>query len=92
MEADAQPRDPSRARGVAAAREAARASRTGASAQLWEQRRRTESARVRLARGVRPVYKRVDTCGAEFEAHTPYLYSTYEAGVRGARRRAARRS
>ena len=28
--------------------------------------------------GIRPVYKRVDTCGAEFEAHTPYLYSTYE--------------
>ncbi len=28
--------------------------------------------------GVVPVYKRVDTCGAEFEAHTPYLYSTYE--------------
>jgi carbamoyl-phosphate synthase large subunit len=28
--------------------------------------------------GVRPVYKRVDTCGAEFRAHTPYLYSTYE--------------
>src|SRR3954471_8653202 len=28
--------------------------------------------------GVRPVYKRVDTCGAEFESHTPYLYSTYE--------------
>src|SRR3954469_421494 len=27
---------------------------------------------------VRPVYKRVDTCGAEFESHTPYLYSTYE--------------
>ena len=27
---------------------------------------------------VRPVYKRVDTCSAEFEAHTPYLYSTYE--------------
>jgi carbamoyl-phosphate synthase large subunit len=27
---------------------------------------------------VRPVYKHVDTCGAEFEAHTPYLYSTYE--------------
>ncbi|MBL8186704.1 MAG: carbamoyl-phosphate synthase large subunit, partial [Acidobacteria bacterium] len=32
----------------------------------------------RLAAGVRPVYKRVDTCGAEFESHTPYLYSTYE--------------
>ncbi|AMV72291.1 carbamoyl-phosphate synthase large subunit [Desulfuromonas carbonis] len=28
--------------------------------------------------GVRPVFKRVDTCGAEFEAFTPYLYSTYE--------------
>src|SRR5206468_2675923 len=26
--------------------------------------------------GVRAVYKRVDTCGAEFVAHTPYLYST----------------
>ena len=25
-----------------------------------------------------PVYKRVDTCGAEFESFTPYLYSTYE--------------
>ena len=28
--------------------------------------------------GVTPVYKRVDTCAAEFESHTPYLYSTYE--------------
>jgi carbamoyl-phosphate synthase large subunit len=28
---------------------------------------------------IRPVYKRVDTCGGEFEAHTPYLYSTYES-------------
>ncbi|MEO0465616.1 MAG: carbamoyl-phosphate synthase large subunit [Pseudomonadota bacterium] len=28
--------------------------------------------------GVRPVYKRIDTCAAEFEAATPYLYSTYE--------------
>lgn len=27
---------------------------------------------------IKPVYKRVDTCGAEFESHTPYLYSTYE--------------
>ena len=34
------------------------------------------AARHRL--GVRPVYKQVDTCAAEFEAHTPYLYSTYE--------------
>jgi carbamoyl-phosphate synthase large subunit len=29
--------------------------------------------------GVRPVYKRIDTCAAEFEARTPYMYSTYEA-------------
>ena len=39
---------------------------------------------VRQARhrhGLRPVYKRVDTCAAEFEAHTPYLYSTYEGGT-----------
>jgi carbamoyl-phosphate synthase large subunit len=28
--------------------------------------------------GIIPVYKRVDTCAAEFESHTPYLYSTYE--------------
>jgi carbamoyl-phosphate synthase large subunit len=38
-------------------------------------------AEVRAARheaGIRPVYKRVDTCAAEFESHTPYMYSTYE--------------
>ena len=33
---------------------------------------------ARHAAGVRPVFKRVDTCAAEFEAFTPYLYSTYE--------------
>ncbi len=32
----------------------------------------------RNSSNIKPVYKRVDTCGAEFEAHTPYLYSTYE--------------
>jgi len=32
----------------------------------------------RRASGIRPTYKRVDTCAAEFEAHTPYFYSTYE--------------
>ncbi|MGH7986975.1 MAG: carbamoyl-phosphate synthase large subunit [Candidatus Binataceae bacterium] len=32
----------------------------------------------RKAFDVRPVFKTVDTCGAEFEAFTPYLYSTYE--------------
>jgi len=38
---------------------------------------------ARLRHGVRPVFKRVDTCAAEFEAHTPYLYSTYESGTLG---------
>jgi len=33
----------------------------------------------RIAAGIVPVYKRVDTCSAEFESHTPYLYSTYES-------------
>ena len=33
---------------------------------------------ARLAAGVRPTFKTVDTCGAEFEASTPYHYSTYE--------------
>jgi carbamoyl-phosphate synthase large subunit len=32
----------------------------------------------RKSLGVTPSYYRVDTCAAEFEAHTPYLYSTYE--------------
>jgi len=32
----------------------------------------------RLRRGIRPVYKLVDTCAAEFEAATPYYYSTYD--------------
>lgn len=32
----------------------------------------------RKDQGVIPVYKLVDTCSAEFEAHTPYYYSTYE--------------
>jgi carbamoyl-phosphate synthase large subunit len=33
----------------------------------------------RKAAGIVPVYKRVDTCAAEFESYTPYLYSTYES-------------
>ncbi len=32
----------------------------------------------RLAAGIKPVMKAVDTCGAEFKAETPYFYSTYE--------------
>ncbi len=38
----------------------------------------TEVRERRQEMGLRPVYKRVDTCGAEFEAYTPYFYSTYE--------------
>src|SRR5690606_13915205 len=41
---------------------------------------------VRKARrdlGVRPVYKRIDTCAAEFESLTPYMYSTYETDFAG---------
>jgi carbamoyl-phosphate synthase large subunit len=34
----------------------------------------------RHAAGIRPTYARVDTCAAEFQAATPYLYSTYETG------------
>jgi carbamoyl-phosphate synthase large subunit len=55
--------------------------RTGASdeslARLWK----TTPTAVREHReklGVKPVFKRVDTCAAEFESFTPYLYSTYE--------------
>jgi len=33
---------------------------------------------LRHSLGIRPVYKRVDTCAAEFIAYTPYMYSTYE--------------
>ena len=33
---------------------------------------------LRQKLGVRPVFKRVDTCAAEFESYTPYLYSSYE--------------
>jgi len=46
-------------------------------AALWH----TSEDEVRALRhrlGIRPVYKCVDTCGAEFEARTPYYYSTYE--------------
>ena len=39
--------------------------------------RDVRAARLRL--NVRPVYKKVDSCAAEFEAVTPYLYSTYES-------------
>jgi carbamoyl-phosphate synthase large subunit len=33
---------------------------------------------ARLEQGIKPAYKRIDTCAAEFESYTPYLYGTYE--------------
>ncbi len=45
-----------------------------------------DEANVRRARrnlGVNAVFKRIDTCAAEFEAQTPYMYSTYEAPMMG---------
>ncbi|HEY7068954.1 MAG TPA: carbamoyl-phosphate synthase large subunit, partial [Acidimicrobiales bacterium] len=44
---------------------------------LWSEDEAAVRA-ARLAAGVRPTFKTVDTCGAEFEAATPYHYSTYE--------------
>ena len=37
----------------------------------------------RRAHGVRPVFKRIDSCAGEFRAATPYMYSTYETGALG---------
>ena len=42
-----------------------------------------EVRKARLAVNVTAVFKRIDTCGAEFEAQTPYMYSTYEAPAMG---------
>jgi carbamoyl-phosphate synthase large subunit len=41
-------------------------------------RTEAEIRQARLGHGIRATYKMVDTCAAEFVAHTPYLYSTYE--------------
>jgi carbamoyl-phosphate synthase large subunit len=38
----------------------------------------TDIRNLRNEHGIHAVYKMVDTCAAEFEAHTPYMYSTYE--------------
>ncbi|HEY8848424.1 MAG TPA: carbamoyl-phosphate synthase large subunit, partial [Thermoanaerobaculia bacterium] len=68
-----------------------RGSRTADRVQRWKQngfsdrqiagltnRSEGDVREERHRQGIRPVYKRVDTCAAEFEASTPYLYSTYE--------------
>ncbi|MFV1602247.1 MULTISPECIES: carbamoyl-phosphate synthase large subunit [unclassified Phaeobacter] len=43
----------------------------------------TDVRRARRDLGVKAVFKRIDTCAAEFEAQTPYMYSTYEAPAFG---------
>jgi carbamoyl-phosphate synthase large subunit len=42
--------------------------------------READVAALRAKLGVAPVYKRIDTCAAEFASETPYMYSTYEGG------------
>jgi carbamoyl-phosphate synthase large subunit len=42
-----------------------------------------EVRKQRIALGVRPVFKRIDTCAAEFASPTAYMYSTYERGLTG---------
>jgi len=74
---DGLPRDPHALRrlkmmGFSDARLATLTARTEASVRGERQRH-----------GVRAVFKRIDTCGAEFEAQTPYMYSTYEAAHGG---------
>ena len=48
-------------------------------AEMWK-RPESDVRALRKATGTEPTYYLVDTCAAEFEAHTPYFYSTYETG------------
>jgi len=50
----------------------------GRLAAAWRLEGQEKVRHLRKKHGVMPVYKRVDTCAAEFESFTPYLYSTYE--------------
>src|SRR5579871_3783899 len=50
----------------------------GRLAAAWRLEGQEKVRHLRKKHGVMPVYKRVDTCAAEFESYTPYLYSTYE--------------
>ena len=47
-------------------------------ARLTGHDRRRHGARRRAALGMAPAYKQIDTCAAEFESFTPYLYGSYE--------------
>ncbi|MEM6414852.1 MAG: carbamoyl-phosphate synthase large subunit [Pseudomonadota bacterium] len=72
VEADGLPEDPSRLRSLKAMGFSDKRLASLCDASEDEVR----AFRTRL--GVTPVYKRIDTCAAEFEAKTPYMYSTYE--------------
>ncbi|MGH9499025.1 MAG: carbamoyl-phosphate synthase large subunit [Terriglobales bacterium] len=50
----------------------------GRLAGAWRLAGQEKVRHLRKKHGIKPVYKRVDTCAAEFESFTPYLYSTYE--------------
>src|SRR6201993_4414963 len=50
----------------------------GRLAQVWRLETQDKVRHLRKKHSVMPVYKRVDTCAAEFESYTPYLYSTFE--------------
>ena len=49
-------------------------------AALWGLPSALDARTLRQAAGIAPTYYLVDTCAAEFEAYTPYYYSTYETG------------
>jgi carbamoyl-phosphate synthase large subunit len=58
-------------------------------AHLWHTTE-AEVRRTRMEKGIQAVFKLVDTCAAEFEAYTPYYYSTYESPVRSVENRELR--
>ena len=63
-----------------------------AARQAHRQRRRRGDGRSASALDVRPVFKRIDTCAAEFASPTAYMYSTYETPFAGAPANEARPS
>ena len=79
-------RPPSPPSGEGAAQEFRRLKAKGFSDARIARLTATTEAEVRAARralGVRPVFKRIDTCAAEFASATAYMYSTYETGALG---------
>jgi carbamoyl-phosphate synthase large subunit len=60
-------------------REAKRAGFSDRQLAWWWNTTEMNVRRYRKGRGVEAVFKQVDTCAAEFEAYTPYFYSTYES-------------